>query len=129
IFVFIAALSFAVTTWTAMRLPETLRMEKRRPLTVAATMEAFRIVLTERVAICYTIATTVVFGALFGFINSAQQVYIGIYDVGAMFPVYFAIVAGLMAVSSFTNSRLVGRFGMRRMAHGALLGFIVVTGI
>lgn len=129
IFVFIAALSLIFTIWAWARLPETLRMEKRRPLTLAATTEAFRIVLTDRVAICYTIAMTVVFGALFGFITSAQQIYIGIYDVGAMFPVYFAAVAGLMAVSSFTNSRLVGRFGMRRMAHGALLGFMAATGL
>lgn len=129
IFAFIATMSLIFTVWVWIRLPETLSMEKRRPLTVNATTEAFGIVLTDRVAICYTIAMTVVFGALFGFISSAQQIYIGIYHVGAMFPLYFAVVAGLMAVSSFTNSRLVGRFGMRRMAHGALIGFITVTGI
>ena len=86
-------------------------------------------VLTDRVAICYTVAMTAVFGALFGFINSAQQVYIGIYETGEMFPVYFAAVAGMMAVSSFLNSRLVGRIGMRRLAHGALIGFVAVNTI
>ena len=40
---------------------------------------ASRIVLTNRVALCYTFASTFVFGALFGFINSAQQIYVGIY--------------------------------------------------
>jgi DHA1 family bicyclomycin/chloramphenicol resistance-like MFS transporter len=35
----------------------------------------------------------------------------------------------MMAVSSFANSRLVGRLGMRRLAHGALVGFITMTGI
>jgi DHA1 family bicyclomycin/chloramphenicol resistance-like MFS transporter len=67
------------------------------------------------------------FGALFGFINSAQQIYVEIYDVGAWFPVLFAAVAGLMAVASFLNARFVGRFGMRRLSHGALLGFLAVT--
>ena len=33
----------------------------------------------------------------------------------------------MMAVSSFLNAQLVGRFGMRRLSHGALIGFIVVT--
>ena len=32
-----------------------------------------------------------------------------------------------MAVSSFLNSRLVGKFGMRRLSHSALIGFIIVS--
>src|SRR5690606_12387827 len=68
-------------------------------------------------------------GALFGFINSAQQIYVDIYGMGALFPLMFAIGAGLMALSSFTNSRFVGRFGMRRLSHGALLGFMLVNGL
>ena len=42
--------------------------------------------LTNRTSLCYTLATTIVFGALFGFINSAQQVYVGIYGLGVWFP-------------------------------------------
>ncbi len=129
IFVLMGAAALAFTIWTAVRLPETLHEEYRRPFTLGVVSQGFRIVLTNRVAICYTIATTAVFGALFGFINSAQQIYIGIYDAGAMFPVYFAAVAGLMAVSSFLNARLVGRIGMRRLAHGALVGFLVINAI
>lgn len=129
IFLFMGLTSAAVLGWTAMRLPETLKPEYRRPFTVSAIADGFRIVLTNRVSICYTAAFTFVFGALFGFINSAQQVYMGIYGVGGWFPVLFAIVAGLMAVSSYLNSRLVGRLGMRKLAHGALIGFIAVTAI
>ncbi|MEO3387470.1 multidrug effflux MFS transporter [Mesorhizobium sp. CAU 1741] len=128
IFVFMGIMGFVFTFWTWARLPETLKEEYRRPLRASVILEGFRIVATNRMSVCYTIAMTLIFGALFGFINSAQQVYIGIYEVGTMFPLYFAVVAGLMAFSSFANSRLVGRFGMRRMAHGALLGFIVLTG-
>jgi MFS transporter, DHA1 family, multidrug resistance protein len=129
IFLFMGTMSACVLVWTSMRLPETLKPEHRRPFTVRVIADGFRIVLTNRVSICYTAAFTCIFGALFGFINSAQQVYIGIYGVGAWFPVLFAIVAGLMAVSSYLNSRLVGRFGMRKLAHGALIGFIGVTTI
>ena len=38
-------------------------------------------------------------------------------------------IAGMMAVSSFVNSQLVGRFGMRRLSHGALIGFLAVNTI
>lgn len=127
IFVVMAAVAVVATVWTFLRLPETLAPEKRRPFTVAAIAAGFRIVLTNRVALCYTLASTLVFGGLFGFINSAQQIYVGIYGLGVWFPVLFAFVAGMMAVSSFANSRLVGRFGMRRLSHGALIGFIAVN--
>lgn len=127
IFVFMGVVSLAVTLWTVMRLPETLQLERRRPFTAASAVEGFRIVLTNRVALCYTLATTLVFGGLFGFINSAQQIYVGIYDLGVWFPVLFSAVAGMMAVSSFINARLVGRFGMRRLSHGALIGFFIVN--
>lgn len=127
IFVLMGLISLAITIWTARRLPETLVPEQRRPFTVSSAMEGFRIVLSNRLALGYTLASTLVFGGLFGFINSAQQIYVGIYGLGVWFPVLFAAVAMMMAVSSFVNSRLVGRFGMRRLSHGALVGFLAAN--
>jgi DHA1 family bicyclomycin/chloramphenicol resistance-like MFS transporter len=129
IFVCMGAIALVIVIWAAVRLPETLHPEDRRPFTVSSIWKAFRIVLTNRVSLWYTLASTTIFGALFGFINSAQQVYVGIYGVGVWFPVLFAAIAGMMAVSSFLNSRLVGRFGMRRLSHGAVVGFLTVSTI
>lgn len=129
IFVFMGFVGLATVVWTYVRLPETLHPEYRRPFTFASISDAFRIVITNRLSLWYTLATTAVFGALFGFINSAQQVYVGIYGLGVWFPVVFACVAGMMAVASFVNARLVGRFGMRKLSHGALLGFLTVNTI
>jgi DHA1 family bicyclomycin/chloramphenicol resistance-like MFS transporter len=129
IFVIMALIAMVFTVWAAIRLPETLHPEYRRAFNLRTIVQGFRIVLTNRISLCYMLATTAIFGALFGFINSAQQVYVGIYGLGVWFPVIFACVAGMMAVSSFVNSRLVGRFGMRKLSHGALLGFIAVTSI
>ncbi|PSJ65625.1 multidrug effflux MFS transporter [Kumtagia ephedrae] len=127
IFVCMGLIALAITLWAALRLPETQHPEDRRPFTLGAISQAFGIVLTTRVSLWYTLASTTVFGALFGFINSAQQVYVGIYGLGVWFPVVFALVAGLMAVSSFLNSRLVMRLGMRRLSHAALIGFFLVS--
>ncbi|MFU0503567.1 multidrug effflux MFS transporter [Pseudaminobacter sp. NGMCC 1.201702] len=129
IFVFMAAISLAVTLWMALRLPETLDPADIRPFTLKSIVQGFGIVLSDRVALCYTLASAFIFGALFGFINSAQQIYVGIYELGAWFPVAFAAVAAFMALSSYLNARLVGRFGMRRISHGALIGFMIVSGI
>ena len=129
IFICMGVIGLAITTWAALRLPETQHPEDRRPFTLAATGEAFAKVLTTRVSLWYTLATTTMFGALFGFINSAQQIYVGIYGLGVWFPVVFAGVASLMAVSSFLNSRFVMRLGMRRLSHTALIGFFCVSAI
>lgn len=129
IFVMMGVLTLVVLGWTAMRLPETLHEEYRRPFTLRSTLEGLRVVLTTRASICYTLALTAIFGALFGFINSAQQIYQDVYGVSEWFPLLFAAVAGMMAVSSFLNSQLVGRFGMRRLSHGALIGFIAVNAL
>ncbi|SIR01018.1 MFS transporter, DHA1 family, bicyclomycin/chloramphenicol resistance protein [Rhizobium sp. RU35A] len=129
IFLFIGIMAIAILVWMMLRLPETLAPEDVRPLTLSSIIDGFRIVLTNRMALCYTISATFIFGALFGFINSAQQVYVGIYGLGHWFPVAFAAVAAFMSFSSFLNSRLVGRFGMRRLSHGSLLAFIAITAL
>jgi DHA1 family bicyclomycin/chloramphenicol resistance-like MFS transporter len=127
IFVFMAVIAVIVGAWMYYRLPETLHPEDVRPFTVKSVLNGFKIVLTNRIALCYTLSSTFIFGALFGFINSAEQVYKGVYELGQWFAVAFAGVALFMALSSFINARLVGRFGMRRLSHGSLIGFIVIT--
>jgi DHA1 family bicyclomycin/chloramphenicol resistance-like MFS transporter len=127
IFLAMAIGGLMIATWMALRLPETLHPEYRRPLTAASILGGFAIVLTNRVALCYALASTFAFAAMFGFINSSQQIYVGLYGVGEFFPVIFACVAGLIAVSNFVNARLVGRIGMRRLSQGALVALLAIS--
>ncbi|MFQ3254865.1 MAG: DHA1 family bicyclomycin/chloramphenicol resistance-like MFS transporter [Loktanella salsilacus] len=126
-FMFLFGLAALIWAWA--RLPETLNPADRRPLRIKPVAEAFRIVLTNRIAFCYTLAMASFFGALFAFISQAEQVYTGIYNIGPHFTIYFSMVAVFMAASSFANSRLVSRFGIKKLSHGALLGFIAVAGL
>ena len=119
----------AALAWTWARLPETLAPENRRPLTGAKLVEAFRIVVTSRIAFGYTMATACFFGVLFGFISQAEQIYTQIYDRGPAFTLYFSLVAVFMAASSFANSQLVARFGTRRCSQAALCAFIAIAGL
>ncbi len=127
IFVAICIFAVFVATLVIIKLPETLHEDYRRPFTPAAIVEGFRIVLTNRTALFYTLAMSFIFGGLFGFINSAQQILVGVYGLGVWFPLAFAGFAGLMAVASFANSRLVNRYGMRRLSHTALVGFTLAS--
>lgn len=125
----VALFSFAVLIWSVLRLPETLHPTDQRPLTVERTAYAFKVVLTNRAAFGYTAATTTIFGVLFGFINQAEQIYTEVYEIGPAFTLYFSAVAIFMAAASFLNSRLVERFGMRRLSHAALIGFCLLSGL
>lgn len=123
IFMFMAIMALVVGLWAFLRLPETLPVSHRRPLTMKSTLGGFVIVLTNRVALFYMLGTSFILGSLFGYINSAQQIFVGIYQLGTLFPLAFAAVAMTLALASFLNSRLVGRFGMRRISQTMLLVF------
>ncbi|PZX17651.1 DHA1 family bicyclomycin/chloramphenicol resistance-like MFS transporter [Palleronia aestuarii] len=126
---FMVLFGLVALVWAWARLPETLAPENRRPLTGRRVAEAFRIVLTNRIAFGYTLAMASFFGVLFAFIAQAEQIYTGIYGLGSSFTLYFSLVALFMSASSFANSRLVGRIGTRRLSHMALVGFITISAV
>ena len=129
IFVFMAVLAAIIAATSYFMLPETLAIGNRRPLTVGAVFDGFRIVFTNRVAFMYGAAGMLTFGALFGFISTSQQIFVDIYGFGPYFPLAFAVMASFMSISSFLNSRIVSRFGMRRISHFALLTYTTVAAI
>lgn len=127
IFAFMAAGGMLAIGWFGARIPETLTADMRRPFSLASIADGFRVVVTNRLSVWYTLATTFVMAALFGFINTVQQIYVGIYGLGVWFPAVFALVAGFMSAASFMNSRIVARIGMRRVSHAAILVFLVTS--
>lgn len=124
IFIFMGGLATVIGLWAWFRLPETMHPEYRRPLSVKGILDGFKIVVTNRVAFSYGLAGTFLFGAMFGFISASQQIFVEIYGLGPYFPVAFACMAGFIAVAQFVNSRVVKRFGMRRLSHFAILVYL-----
>ena len=129
IFLVLGLLSAAVLVWAALRLPETLKPENRLPIDLRRIGGAFLETVRNRLSIGYTLAMTAIMGCLFGFINSAQQIFADAFDAEAIFPIIFALVAGGIAVASILNARFVERFGMRMLSHGALIGFTTVSAV
>ncbi len=129
IFLVLAGFAIILAAVCAWKLPETLHPEDRRPIAMRPILEAFRLVVTTRQSIGYTLATTLVFGALFGFITSVQQIFTDIFREPNLFPIAFAAISASMAVASFINSRIVERLGTRRVSHSALIGFTLVAGV
>jgi DHA1 family bicyclomycin/chloramphenicol resistance-like MFS transporter len=127
IFVMLALLSLAVMIWVAVRLPESLHPEYRqpiKPMTIASNMLT---AASNRSAFGYVAGGGLTFAALLGYVNSSQQLVGEHFGAGAAFPVIFGATALGMGVASFFNSRIVERFGARRVSHAALLTFIVFS--
>lgn len=121
IFIFLLGLATVAWLWFWLRQPETLAVADRTPFSVRETFRNLRGMVNERSAVCYVVALGLIFGAFIGFLNSVQPVLQGIYQMGAAFPVLFATLTISFAGASYLNSRLVMRFGTRRLALTAAL--------
>ncbi len=126
IFDMMAFLAIAMLIWVGLRLPETLHPEAATPIQFGALTRAWRMVVTHRTANSYLIAGGIAHGALFGYLNSSQQIFDKGFGVPEFFPFGFAIVAIGIACANFTNARIVERFGARRLSQSALVGFILL---
>ncbi|HEX8533052.1 MAG TPA: multidrug effflux MFS transporter [Allosphingosinicella sp.] len=127
IFIILAVYGGMLALWTLIRLPETLAPGHRRPLSLGAIREAALETLRIRQSIGNTVAQTLLMGALFAFINSIQQIVFDVFRRPELIGIVFACIAGPMAFSSYANSRLVMRFGSRRLLLIALSAFTGVA--
>jgi DHA1 family bicyclomycin/chloramphenicol resistance-like MFS transporter len=113
--------------WAWKRLPETLHPEYRqtiRPATIARNMgEA----VMTRSSIGYVLGSACMLGVGWGYIQSSQQLVAEHFGAGTLFPLIFGGMALAMATSNFANSRIVERFGARRVSHTALITYLTVA--
>ena len=129
IFVFLAAMGCVMGTWVAIRLPETLHPEYRQPIRPQSILINMVGAAMNRASIGYVLGSALTFGAMIGYVNCSQQLVGEHFGAGAMFPVLFGFSALMMAVANFSNSRIVERFGARRVSHTAVLAFIAVSAL
>ncbi|WP_307367400.1 multidrug effflux MFS transporter [Brevundimonas sp. SORGH_AS_0993] len=129
IFAGLGLIGVCLMVWATLRLPETMKPEDRLPIQVKRLTSAYKTALTDRNAVGYTLAMTAITGALFGFINSSQQIFADVFDAEAAFPAIFALIAGGIAVASLVNARLVVKLGSRKISHTALIGFTGIAAV
>ena len=129
IFVTLGAMAGLAGLWAWVRLPETLAPENRQPIDFGSVMTNLPLTFRTRDAIGYVLASGLTFGGVFGYINMAQQLIGDHFRAGESFPLIFGLTASTLAVSSFVNSRIVEKFGARRVSHTALIVFIFVSAL
>ncbi|MDQ2893153.1 MAG: multidrug effflux MFS transporter [Pseudomonadota bacterium] len=129
IFWTVAGVTALVFVWFYLRMPETLSPDNVLPISFARVSRGWRIALTDRFSIGYTMATAMLMGALYGYLNSVQQIMFDTFQRPNLLAVMFAATASLMAVANLTNSRIVMRLGTRLISHSAVSALVVLSAI
>ncbi|GJD62908.1 Bicyclomycin resistance protein [Methylobacterium frigidaeris] len=128
IFGVMLALALVTLAWFGTRLPETLHPAFRRPVSARAIGSGIAVTVRMRASFGYATALGLTTGCIMGYVGSAQAVFdTGLYHLGPLFPVAFALIAGAMGVATLINARLVRRLGMRRLAHAGTLGLFLAA--
>jgi len=123
IFGVLAAYGLTMLVWSWFRLPETLHPEFRRSLKLSEIGAGISATLRERQSLGYTLALAIVFGGLTAYIASIQQIIFDTFHASAYLPVVFGAIAAPMSLASWLNSRVVTRFGLRRVGHLGVMAF------
>lgn len=115
--IFLSFLIFALLTmtWLALRQPETLPPEARRPLRPTLLWQAMVEVLANPVTRLAILLQTLAFAMLFAMLSTVQPIFDVTYGEGARFPLWFAVIAVFSAGGSALNARLIRGLGIRRM--------------
>ncbi|WP_310620680.1 multidrug effflux MFS transporter [Flexibacterium corallicola] len=115
--------------WSAVRLPESLPKEKRRAIGLSLVLTAYKSTLTIRFTFGYMLATSLIMGCMFGFLNSAQQIFMNVFDLKDSFLLIIGLIALAPVSSSLLNSQVVERWGLRKLSHIAILCFTLANTI
>jgi len=129
IFLVLGGYALTMLVWSTSRLPETLHPEYRRSLSPREMLSAIADTIRDPQSRGYTIAVTIIFSALVAYISSIQQIVFDAFHEGRFIGLVFAAIAAPMALASWTNSRIVGRFGLRRVGHSAAAALVVISAI
>ncbi len=110
--------------------PETLPVERRRPLRPAVVLAGFATVLGNRAAMGHLLPGILASAGMFAFISGSPFVYIGFYGLSPVeYGMLFALNVGLMMLLTFLNTRLIRRWGQARMLRVGLFGVSIASGL
>jgi len=129
IFVLLAGMAAIAAFWVWARLPETLDPANRQLIELRSVLRNMGVAFFNRGSVGYVLGTALLLGGVFGYVNSAQQLLGEHFNVGDWFPIVFGGTAAMMAVSNIVNSRIVERFGARRVSHAGVITFILVSAL
>ncbi|WP_194954828.1 multidrug effflux MFS transporter [Sphingopyxis solisilvae] len=126
IFIVLAVMGLVMLAWLR-RLPETLNPADVRPLDWRTMVSGWATVTRHRRAAGYMIASGMMQGALYGYLNSSEQIIAEVFNARSLFPLIFACVALGIAIANLSNAAIVERFGARRVSQTAVFVYVATS--
>ena len=113
IILFFILFSLITTSFLIINVEETLKETKK--INFFNIMKYFKEVLSNKSTLIYIVCLGLLLGGLLTFINICQPLYFNYFEVGSKFPLYFALIASMLGLSSYLNSKYVWRFGAGKL--------------
>ena len=129
--IFLAYLIMAtgLILWMGLRQPETLAVEDRLPLSGPVLVRNGLAIFTHRRVIACAVSSGIVFSGTLVYLSFAPTIFFELYGIEDEFPLYFAILALPIGLSSFVNGKFVMRYGMYRLCMLGLTLLISVNAV
>ncbi|QLB19250.1 Bcr/CflA family multidrug efflux MFS transporter [Mannheimia granulomatis] len=129
IFYVLVAMGLLCVALISWKIPETLPVEKRLPLSFGKSLKNFSELLLHKPTLGYVLIGGLTFAGIFCFLTSGSIVYIGIYGISKeYFGYFFGLNMVVMVIMTAINSKMVVKVGSERMLQIAL-ALQVISGI
>lgn len=121
------AISLLVAIWFWLRQNETLTPQNRIPFSSHRIIHGVIETCKHTDTMVYTLINGFVVGSFLVYISASQQIFEIQYGLKDTFPYIFAGLAIAIGIAIFLNGSFVVRFGTKRLAIIALVGFFLVS--
>ncbi len=129
IFLTFIILAFIALLILWIRQEETLKLDKRIPISFKEIIRGSKETLTTTATRGYILSSGLIFGAFVGYLSSSQQILQNLYNAGDKFSLLFGCLAICIGISSFINSRLVDSYGMRELSIFSLIALCILSSV
>lgn len=130
IFWTLALLGAVIVMVVALRLPETLPVERRIPSTLGGSLRTMGVLLRDRRYLGYTLIVGLLHGGSFAYVAGTPFVYQDLYGVS---PQVFGFLFGVNGIAIILGSTAVGRlserFGERSLLRLAVIAAVAATSV
>lgn len=126
IFTFNLIFGLFVMLWFWLRQKETLKPEFKKPFRLKIFKNGTIEFLKIKEAVIYTLLSGFITGSFMVYLSTSQQIFQIQYDLAEAFPYIFASLAITIGLSTFLNSRLVIKFGMKNIVKTSLWAFFII---
>ncbi|WP_299224057.1 multidrug effflux MFS transporter [uncultured Psychroserpens sp.] len=116
-----------IVLWFWQRQPETLAPEHKIKFSSSIFITGTKEFIRYKEAVAFTIVSGFITGSFMVYLSTSQQIFQEQYLLGDLFPYIFASTAFSVGFATFTNSRLVIRFGAYNIAFRAAIAYTIIS--